>query len=397
MNYDYVIIGGGIIGLTCAYKLLEKNPELKLAITEKENDIALHASGRNSGVLHAGFYYGPGSLKAKFTVRGNQMMKKFCEDNHLKINYSKKVVVAQNHNEVETLRKLAIRGQENGVDLEIIDLKKLNEIAPNVQSTEIALYSPNTATVDPKEVCQKLKEILQEKNVDFYFNNPFLKMEKGRVICGRKSLKGKYYINCAGLYADKVARFWGCGEKYTMLPFKGLYLKYNHATRPVDINVYPVPHPKAPFLGVHYTVTHNREIKIGPTAIPAFWREHYGEKNNFNPVECFEILKHQIRLFIKNKFHFRTLAFEEMKKYIPYLFKNMAKPLLKDVDVEHFNEWKPPGIRAQLLNLETDELVQDFVIETTKNSLHVLNSVSPAFTCSFAIAEHLIEVIHSSN
>ena len=206
-KFDFAIIGGGIVGLTIADSLLKKNKQTKIAIFEKEDKLALHSSGRNSGVLHAGFYYTADSLKAKFTRDGNFAMKKFCVDNKLKINYSKKVVVAKNKEEDSTIYELYNRGIKNNVDVKIIDKNELKKIDNNVKTYDVSLYSPNTATVDPIEICKKLEFNLSKKGVIFFKNTPFIARKGSKSFLSSNSRIFHYekLINCAGLYADKIA------------------------------------------------------------------------------------------------------------------------------------------------------------------------------------------------
>lgn len=381
-KYDYLIVGAGIIGMTIAYELLKKEPKVSLAIVEKESDVAKHASGRNSGVLHAGFYYSAESLKAKFTVNGNIKMKQFCADNNIFVNETKKIVVAKDESEIEGLYELQRRAEINGVEIKIIDESEVKKIDSNIRTYQKALYSPNTASVDPKEVCFKLRDILQSRDVDFYFNTSFEK----------NNIPYDYLINTAGLYADKIAQSFGLAKNYTMLPFKGIYLKYLEDKTVIKTNIYPVPNLANPFLGVHYTITVDGSIKIGPTAIPAFWRENYVGFKNFNIKEFLEIFYYSGKLFILNSFNFRSLAINEMKNYSSKVFIQKAKDMVYKIG-DNFKPI-PPGIRAQLLNTKTNELIQDFVVEHTEKSTHILNAVSPAFTCSFAFAEHVVDEIY---
>ncbi|MEM9686652.1 MAG: L-2-hydroxyglutarate oxidase, partial [Bacteroidota bacterium] len=389
-HYDYLVIGAGIMGLTIAYELRIKHPEKTIAILEKEADVALHASGRNSGVLHAGFYYSSDSLKARFTVSGNKLMKAFCHKHGIPVNACKKVVVASGKEEVEVLYELEQRGKKNGVDVMLIDEEELQTIEPNAKTYEKALYSPSTATVNPVEVCQKLKELLLKHSVDFYFNTKYKKRKRNTVTAGRQKFQAGFIINAAGLYADVIAKDFGFSKDFTILPFKGLYLKYNGDDMPISTNIYPVPNAINPFLGVHYTLTANNHIKIGPTSTPAFWRENYNGFQNFNAKECLQILYYELRLFFTNSFHFRTLTLSELKKYNKKHFIRLAQKLTKTSRPEGFNQWLPPGIRAQLLHKKTLELITDFVIEGNCKSLHLLNAVSPAFTCSFALAKFIV-------
>jgi L-2-hydroxyglutarate oxidase LhgO len=383
-QYDYLIVGAGIIGMSIAYKLINQNQDCCIAIIDKENDVALHASGRNSGVLHAGFYYGADSLKARFTVDGNKKMQQFCREHNIFVNETQKIVVAKDKKELEGLYELQERAEINGVKTSIIDEKEVQKIDLNIKTYKKALYSPNTASVNPKEVCYTLRNVLQGKNVDFYFDTPFEK----------SNLKYKYLINSAGAYADKIAKRFGLAKNYTLLPFKGIYLKYMENKTAIKTNIYPVPNLANPFLGVHYTITVDGDIKIGPTAIPAFWRENYRGLDNFNFSEMVEILYYETKLFILNAFNFRKLALSEMKNYNPKVFIQKARDMVYKIG----SNFKPipAGIRAQLLNTKTNELVQDFVIEHTDSSTHILNAVSPAFTCSFAFAEYVVDEIEKN-
>ncbi|WP_323658915.1 L-2-hydroxyglutarate oxidase [Aliarcobacter butzleri] len=384
MEYDYLIVGSGIIGMTIAYELINQNNSLKIAIIDKEDNVAKHASGRNSGVLHAGFYYTANSLKAKFTVDGNKFMKEFCSNYDIAVKATQKIVVAKDEKELEGIYELQKRAETNGVDTKVIGEEEVLKIDSNIKTYKKALFSPNTASVDPKEVCYKLKDILKEKGVKFFFNTSFEDCK----------LEYKYLINSAGAYADKIAQKFGLAKNYTMLPFKGIYLKYMTNKTDIKTNIYPVPNLANPFLGVHYTITSDGSIKIGPTAIPAFWRENYENFRNFNLQEMIEILYYEVKLFLFNSFNFRNLAIEEMKNYSSKIFIQKAKNMVKDIG----NDFKPvpAGIRAQLLNTKTNELVQDFVIEHGVNSTHVLNAVSPAFTCSFAFAKYVVNEINEN-
>ncbi|OGX24363.1 MAG: FAD-dependent oxidoreductase [Omnitrophica WOR_2 bacterium RIFCSPHIGHO2_01_FULL_48_9] len=389
-RYDYLIIGSGIIGLSIAASLKKIKPSAKLLIVDKEEKVAYHASGRNSGVLHAGFYYTADSLKARFTVAGNKAMKEYCRLKNLPINECGKLVVAQNPDELEKLHELERRGQRNGSNVRLIDEKEASTIEPNVKTYKKALYSPDTASVDPTQICRCLQEDLQQSGVNFFFKTHYLGHKDKVIRTTHGEVEADYVINCAGLYADQVAQDFGFGKKYTMIPFKGLYLKYTKNKTDVKTNIYPVPNLKNPFLGVHFTKTVGGDIKIGPTAIPALWRENYQGLDNFKINELFKIAYFESKLFFLNSFSFRNLAFEEMQKYKKDYFVKLAANMVQSIDPKGFTEFTKPGIRAQLLNKETLELVQDFVVEGDKQSLHVLNAVSPAFTCAFPFSEHIV-------
>lgn len=389
--YDYLIIGAGIIGLNIAKNLKERFPESKILVLEKEDEVAQHSSGRNSGVLHAGFYYTANSLKAKFTKEGNIALKEFVKDRGLKINECQKVVVATDDKEVEGLEELKRRGEANGVELIWLDEAGLNALYPNIKTHKKALLCPSTATVNPKEVTQEFAKVIKELGVEILLSCKYISSSSNVVSTSLGDFQAKKVINCAGLYADNIARDFGFSKDYVIIPFKGIYLKDKKNVSHLETNVYPVPNLENPFLGVHYTLTVDGESKIGPTAIPAFWRENYKGFDNFSLKEFIQILFYEAKLFVTNAFGFRSLAFSEVKKYSLTYLKGLAMKLTKQMDHDGFDSWSTPGIRAQLLNKNTLELVQDFVVESDENSVHVLNAVSPAFTSSIPFANWVVE------
>lgn len=388
-----MIIGAGIIGLTIARELKMREPGLTICVLEKESDVAAHASGRNSGVLHAGFYYTANSLKAKFTKEGNQSMRAYCKQHGLHINECGKLVVAKDESELPGLVELKRRAEINGVELIWLNEEDMEVIDPNAKTFRKALYSPTTASVDPVEICQTLKRENIENGVEFHFQTQYRKHQDDLVFTNNGTYRFNYLINAAGLYADSIAHDFGFGLKYTIIPFKGIYLKYSKNKTDVTTNIYPVPNLGNPFLGVHYTKTVDGSIKIGPTAIPAFWRENYVGLKGFNFMEFVQIVGYEMKLFMTNSFNFRRLAFEEMRKYIKSYFIGLGMSMVKAIDPGGFGHFLRPGIRAQLLNKETLELVQDFVIEGNHVSMHLLNSVSPAFTCSMPFAVYVVDHI----
>lgn len=392
MQYDILIIGSGIIGLTLGLSLLEKNKSLKVGIIDKESHVGFHGSGRNSGVLHAGFYYMEDSLKAKFARLGSQALKEYCQDRGIPIRNNGKIVVTKNESELAGLYELKKRGETNNVEVHLISAKEAFEIEPYARTFKEALYCPATATLDPKLVCHNLIDDLKAKHVDFFFNTPYQRRTpRGTIIAGGKEIMAKKYINAAGLYADKIAADFGAGSGYSIVPFKGIYLECKDKAMPLETNIYPVPNLKNPFLGVHFTVTPSGKVKIGPTAIPAFWRENYKGFSRFQGSEFFDVMTTQAHLFFKNSFNFRRLAYEELCKMNATHLRKLASDLVRNIDLARFNSWGVPGIRAQLIDKRSHALVQDFVVEKGEDSVHILNAVSPAFTCSFPFSKWVID------
>ncbi len=389
---DFLIIGGGIIGLTVSKKIKELFHGSRVILLEKESDCGLHASGRNSGVLHAGFYYSENSLKAQFSRDGNRLMTQYCFDKNLKINKCGKLVVAKNESELNRLDNLLERGKINKVDLKKISKKEAQEIEPRVKTFESAIFSPTTSSIDPKEVMDSLKEDALAKGVEIHLNTGYLKRYGNAIITNKGTFECRFFVNAAGLYSDKIAMDFGFSKSYRILPFKGLYLYSEEPPGNLKTHIYPVPDPQYPFLGVHFTITVDGRIKIGPTAIPAFWREQYSGFDNFDLSESMEIIVRQLGLLTASSFNFKQLAFEELKKYSKSYMTNLASDLVSEISFNQFS-WGKPGIRAQLIDLEKRRLEMDFILEGDEKSLHILNAVSPGFTCAFPMAEYVCKRI----
>jgi len=392
---DYLIIGGGIVGLTIALEIKKRDANASVVVLEKEKELAQHGSGRNSGVLHAGFYYTADSLKARFTREGNARWKRFVEERGLKINRCGKLVVAKNEQEVEGLRELKRRGDVNGVETYLITLEEAKKIEPRVKSTELALWSPNTATVDPKECMAAIAAECQAQGIEIHLESPYLGRRGQDILTPQEIYSPGFVVNAAGLHADRVAHDFGLGLRYRILPFKGLYVYGSEPVGALRTNVYPVPDLRNTFLGVHFTVTVDGKAKIGPTAIPAFWRENYEGLKGFDAAEALSILRDEAILFFRNDFNFRSLALEEIKKYSRAYLVRQASALLEDVRLENYRTWGRPGIRAQLYDHQDKRLVMDFLLEGNSQSLHVLNAISPAWTAAMPFAEYVVDQIEA--
>jgi len=390
---DFLVIGGGVIGLNVARGLRGSFPGASVHLLEKEDDCGLHASGRNSGVLHAGFYYSPDSLKAHFTWRGNRLLTEYCEQKKIPLNKCGKLVVARHRADHEGLDELLRRGRANGIPLEEISEKDAKAIEPRVKTCERALFSPTTSTVDPSQVMQAMKKDAVNENVKLHCGVRYLGSSKGQVKTTQGPFDVGYVINAAGLYADRIARDYGFSEHYRILPFKGLYLYCSEQPGSIRTNIYPVPDLKNPFLGVHFTVAASGKTKIGPTAIPALWREHYAGLANFRLNEFAEVALRGLGLLANSNFDFRMLALKEMAKFSKSKMISLAGELVEGVKPEHYQSWGRPGIRAQLIDIKKRKLEMDFILEGDRHSMHVLNAVSPAFTCSLPFSEYVCEQI----
>lgn len=391
---DFLIIGAGIIGFAVARALIQRDPGCSIRILEKESSAGFHASGRNSGVLHAGFYYSEDSLKARFTRDGNQRMREYCVEQKLPINNCGKLVVAVNEDEISGLEELFRRANKNGIKTSLITADEARELEPRVRTVGKALWSPTTSSVNPINIMQALERQLTTAGVKIEKGVSYCSGSRGIVETSVGHYSTGHLINAAGLYADRIAHELGFGKKYCVTPFKGLYLYANSHIGPFKRHIYPVPNLKNPFLGVHFTLTVDSELKIGPTAIPALWREQYSGLNGFSLHEMGEAIRNNAALFLQDPNGYRQLATQEVRKYFKKTMVADAARMATNVDVSMFSGWGSPGIRAQLLNIENRSLVNDFVVEGDATATHILNAVSPAFTCAFPFADYVADKIH---
>ncbi len=392
---DFIIIGGGIVGLSIARTLKSRYRDCQVLVLEKEAHIGEHASGRNSGVLHAGFYYTKDSLKAKFTRDGNRRLTEYCIEKKLPLDRCGKLVVARNENELAGLHELLQRGQQNGIQLEELSAEEAQEIEPRVKTWEKALFSPTTSTVSPKQVIEQMLVDARAEGVEVLLGVKYLSNRGQRIKTQCDIFEAGYVVNAAGLYADQIAKNFSFCKNYTILPFKGLYLYASNLQESLKTHIYPVPDLRNPFLGVHFTLTVDGKVKIGPTAIPAFWREHYSGLSGFSFSELWQIFTRELGLFVNAGFDFRQLAFEELRKYSRAVLARRAAELVSEVYPGNYKTWGKPGIRAQLLNTQTRKLEMDFILEGDQKSMHVLNAVSPAFTCALPFADYVVDLIQS--
>lgn len=392
---DFLVIGGGIIGINVATELRNLFPDTKITLIEKEKECGAHASTRNSGVLHAGFYYSPDSLKAKFTRIGNKLLTEYCDSNRISVNKCGKLVVAKDPSEHVYLDELLKRGRTNDIPLEDITEDEAVSIEPRVKTIQRAIFSPTTSSVDPHKVMQSMVRDAVNKGVDVHRGVCFIRKTTQGILTSSGIFQAAYIVNTAGLYADSVAREFGFSSKYRILPFKGLYLYSNEPTGFIRTNIYPVPDLRNPFLGVHFTVPVDGKIKIGPTAIPALWRENYHGFDRYSFREMVDIFIREVSLFASSDFNFKKLAIEEIKKYSRSRMVSLASLLAKHVKTENYKTWGKPGIRAQLVDIKARKLEMDFVIEGDDKSIHVLNAVSPGFTCSIPFSRYVCRKIQS--
>lgn len=390
-HFDVIIAGGGIIGLATARELLLQYPSLSVLVAEKENSLGLHASGRNSGVLHAGFYYSPDSLKAKFCRDGNISLRKLANSHNIPVLNVGKVVVARDKKQAERLQGLYTRGIENGVEIHLLGASELERYEPLASTFECFLWSPNTGISDPKRILGALESEVQGlggiilKGAKIEVNTlQELKINEDRILF-------RHFVNSTGTFSDQIAHQFGVGKEFKMMPFLGTYRAVSKDRLPLQRLVYPVPHEINPFLGVHFTLTWDGLVKIGPTSIPILGREQYELISGWNLGDSISSVKSMIAMLRGNVHDLPALAKSELPKIFSSLL--VAEAALLVPGAKLLKNWtkKPPGIRAQLINSETGELEQDFVVRSGPNSTHILNAVSPGWTSSIPFATYIVD------
>ena len=393
-RYDVVVVGGGCVGCSVAKHLVERS-ELAVAILEKEHHLAVHQSGRNSGVLHPGFNYPPGSLKARFATEGTQRMKAYAEEHDIPLEEFGVVVVAQTPAEQSRLENLKVQADENGVKTEIIGENRLQELEPHAEG-RAALHAPGAASIDSQQYVYSLAKEIRSAGVDLHLGHRVTAVThtgKGhRIETTGGSFEADFLVNCAGLYADRIAKQLGVGDGYQVVPFRGEYYEIvPDRAHLCQTMIYPTPDPDLPFLGVHFTRRSDGKVIVGPNAVLAFGREAY-RNTEVDLSELAQTLTYRgfWRLMADPKMV--KVAWDELNKsYRKGRFVSAAQGLVPSVESDDFRR-SYAGIRAQLVSAD-GRLIKDPRFEAGPDSLHVLNAVSPGLTSSLPFGDHLADQV----
>ncbi len=388
-----IFIGGGIVGLASAFKLLKKY-KVELLLLEAEDKLAKHQTGNNSGVIHSGIYYKPGSLKAINCSVGREMLYDFCNQYGIPYDRCGKIIVATNHPEVQTLRMLEERGFQNGLtEIKRLNQNEIKNYEPYTNGVE-AIYVPYTGIVDYTSVSNKLSDLILDYGGEIKLNSKVIKIkllkDKISVITNNDEYQCDYLVNCAGLYSDKIAKLCGLNPEVKIIPFRGEYYKLKKEKEYLVKNlIYPVPDPRFPFLGVHFTRMINGGVECGPNAVLAFKREGY-KKSDFELSQLFEFISYKGFWTMAKKYY--KMGFEEFRRSISK--KLFTKSLQKLVPIINEEDLVPggSGVRAQALD-KNGNLIDDFRIIETKNMIHILNAPSPAATASLSIGETISDLL----
>lgn len=386
--FDVTIIGAGIVGLSTAYQILNKKPGIKILIIEKEKAVAKHQTGNNSGVIHSGIYYKPGSLKARNCIHGYNLLIDFAKKHSIPYELCGKIIVASDESEIQALHNIYDRGQENGLtNLKWLNKEEMKEIEPHLLGVK-GIRVPQTGIIDYKAMSQKLEEILKEQGVEFAFDNKVQNIkttsEAIQIETDKAEYKSKTLVNCAGLYSDKVARMTDQNINLKIVPFRGEYYELKEEKRYlVKHLIYPVPDPAFPFLGVHFTRMIGGGVEAGPNAVLAYAREGY-KKSNVNLAEFLETLAWPGFRKVAGKY-WRTGLGEFYRSYSKAAFTKALQKLIPEVQE---NDLIPggAGVRAQACDKEGG-LLDDFAIYESKGVVNVCNAPSPAATSSLSIGE----------
>lgn len=391
--YDFIIIGGGILGLSVAMQLIQKHKNLKIALLEKENELALHQTGHNSGVIHAGVYYAPNSLKARFCVEGNQKIKEFAMANNIKFEECGKLLVATNEVELERMKNLFERSKQNGLNTSYLNEDELRQREPNIVGLG-GVFVPSSAIISYIEITQTMAKKFIENGGKIFKNSKVMAIKEQKEIIintERDEFRSKYLIACAGLMSDKIVNMMGISQNFIICPFRGEYFrldsKFNNI---VNHLIYPIPDPETPFLGVHLTRMIDGSVTVGPNAVLAFKREGY-KKSDFDLNEVLNMIKSSaIRKVIKT--HIKS-GINEMQN--SFCKKRYLKQVTKYCPIIMLNDLLPypAGVRAQAVSMD-GKLLEDFLFIRSEKSLHVCNAPSPAATSSLPIGLHIIDEVY---
>lgn len=384
LDCDCIIIGGGIVGLATGLQLQRSHPALKILLLEKESQLARHQTGNNSGVIHSGLYYKPGSLKATNCIRGYHLLIDFCRQNEIPFELCGKIVVASTESERPLLQNLLLRGQQNGLlNLKKLTKEELREYEPHVNGLE-GIYVPQTGIVDYKLVADKYGELLRKNGAAIHLCEKVIGIKENEVITTTENYSTRLIINCAGLYSDKVASMTVDHLDVKIIPFRGEYYKLKKEKEYLVRNlIYPVPDPNFPFLGVHFTRMAKGGVEAGPNAVLAFRREGY-KKSDINLSELAESLAWPGFQKVAKKY-WRTGLSEMYRSFSKGAFTRALQKLIPEIQREDLVEGGA-GVRAQACDRDGG-LVDDFMIFETKNTINVCNAPSPAATASLAIGE----------
>jgi L-2-hydroxyglutarate oxidase LhgO len=397
MKYDVAVIGGGIVGVATAMRLAEKYPKLKVGVLDKEEQLAQHQSGHNSGVIHSGIYYRPGSLKAQNCITGVQSLLRFCDENEIKYDLCGKVIVATSEEELPRLEELHRRGTENGVPgLEMIDAGRIREIEPHSAGIK-GLYSPQTGIIDYTEVTRAYARHVEQAGGEIVLGAKVTRILQASDHTHLETTKGdveaKYLVNCAGLYSDAVARMMGADVGLRIVPFRGEYYflrpESHHLVKGL---IYPVPDPEFPFLGVHFTRTIHGGVEAGPNAVLALAQEGY-TKTRFNPRELAATLGYGGFWTMARKY-WKTGMSEVYRSFSKKKFTQALQRLVPEIRDEDLQAGGA-GVRAQAVEPD-GKLVDDFRIVETERAIHVLNAPSPGATASLSISAGILEMAEKS-
>ncbi|MEJ2096614.1 MAG: L-2-hydroxyglutarate oxidase [Deltaproteobacteria bacterium] len=390
-KYDVIVVGGGIVGVSTAWQLRMRYPGCRILLLEKEPEVGLHQTGRNSGVVHAGVYYEPGSMKSIFCREGNRATYEFCSRHRVPVQRCGKMLVATDSLEYQRMEALYQRILKNRIRVERLDRGDIQTREPNISGIA-ALFVPDTGIVDYGRITRKMAELFMQSGGVIKCRHPLFSLRESKdqvtVSAGGHRFVSRYLIACAGLYADRLVKLLGIRPEFQIIPFRGEYYQLSPSKRNIIHHlIYPIPNPNLPFLGIHLTRMIHGTVTAGPNAVMALKREGY-QKTQINLYDLFEMMRFKgfwnvIRqhlgagvLELKNSL-FKSAYLKAVQKYCPQLRGNDLRPY-------------PAGVRAQAVD-KNGTLIHDFLFVNTRRTIHVCNAPSPAATSAIPIGRHIVE------
>ncbi len=394
MQTDYLVIGAGVTGICVARELKQRHPAASVVVIDKESGCARHSSGRNSGVLEAGFAWSSDTLAGRFCRAGNEELSSYCEQKGLPVNRCGELVVARDGDELSALDRLARRAEGNGIEFSRLDASEAEKAEPRARTHQQALLFPSSAVVDPGGVARRMEQDARDAGVRFLYEDSYLGRAGEDLITTRGTVQAGYVVNCAGLNADRIARDFGAAANYRLLPVKYLYLE--SAGVPGSYRTHigaAADYLQGPWPGVRLLLGADGRARLGPAIKPALWREQYRGAEGFQPFEMSSILALSLGQMFQGGSGVCKLCAARLKGSARSRLVAAGARLAEGINRNDYRDWSRAEIQPQLVNTETHRLEEDFIIERGDSSIHLLNGISPLFTCSMPLARHICDQI----
>ncbi len=393
MKTDFLVIGAGMIGINVARELKQRFPDASVALIDKENGCGRHSSGRYVGMLDAGFSWPIDSLKARFCKEGNRFLSEYCEERKLPFNRCGELVIARDEDELSVLDEIQRRADSNGVELKPLDVEQAKEVEPRALVHQQALFAPTAAAVEPLAILRQMEQDARDAGVKIYYGNSYLRRAGDEVIATLGTIQAGYVVNCAGLYADQIAKEFGFAEGYRMLPIKHSYLESSEAPGAFRTHITAAAELSGNYPGVRIVLGVDGRPRLGPAVKPALWREQYHGAEGFQPFEMSGVVTLGLTQMFQGGKEICRACLQRFTGKAHTRLVTAGSRLAKGISPNDYRDWARPEIQPQLVDTEAHALVADFVVEGDDKSMHVMNTVSPAFTSGVPLARYICEQV----